>query len=56
MPALDALANDVLVPPNMLRLTRKAPRSRLRPETTSPGALSALKRLLGTTRRRDQFN
>src|SRR5450756_1816687 len=34
------------IPQNALRLTRKAPRSRLQPETTSPGALSALKRLL----------
>jgi hypothetical protein len=30
---------------NVVRLSRKAPRSRLRAETTSPGALSALKRL-----------
>lgn len=32
---------------NVIRLTRKAPRSRLQSETTSPGALSVSKRLLG---------
>jgi len=30
---------------NVLRLTRKAPQSRLQAETTSPGALAVLKRL-----------